>query len=118
MNNYPKQWTLAQAIDFVRQLDKLIRPVGYFAGIAGGVLIRGSSEKDLDVMIMPLNKDPIGKFNDLYKVLEAYFGPCDDQYSPIAENEYGCRFVTTELLIFRKVPGNHTGRVDVFVTKS
>lgn len=51
----PGPWTLPEALVTVRALERRVRPLGYFTGLTGGVLYRGSSKKDLDVILCPLN---------------------------------------------------------------
>lgn len=46
-------WTLDQAISLVRQMEAAFVPVGWHCALAGGVLHRGSSEHDLDVIAYP-----------------------------------------------------------------
>lgn len=46
-------WTLEEAIYVVRELEKKVGPVGIHLGITGSVLYKGSSEKDLDIIVYP-----------------------------------------------------------------
>lgn len=46
-------WTLEDALTFFRALWVALEPVGYHVGLTGGVLLRGESKKDLDVLIYP-----------------------------------------------------------------
>ena len=48
-------WSMEQAIDLVKKLDPAIRLVGFTVGITGGVIIKGYSDKDLDLIIYPMN---------------------------------------------------------------
>lgn len=45
-------WTLDEALPFVRSLGEELYPDWYVA-LAGSVLMRGNSEKDLDVLVFP-----------------------------------------------------------------
>jgi len=55
-----KGWTLDEAIAFVKLLEvELAEKCDAHCGIVGGVLMKGESEKDLDVVIYP-HKKPHG----------------------------------------------------------
>jgi hypothetical protein len=49
-------WTLEQACLFCARLHEHLILFGYDIGLAGGVLLRGKSEKDIDIIIYPLKK--------------------------------------------------------------
>jgi len=49
------KWSLEDGAIFVRALQTAIHPSGYHAGLAGSVLHKGSSEKDIDILIFPFN---------------------------------------------------------------
>lgn len=46
-------WTYALALQLINQLDPLLREIGWVSGLTGGVLFRGESYKDLDIIIYP-----------------------------------------------------------------
>lgn len=46
-------WTLDDALDLARQLEDHVAPAGYHVALAGGVLLRGWSEHDLDLVFYP-----------------------------------------------------------------
>jgi len=56
------KWTLDEALTFCRELQKYI--VGFSVGMTGGVLHKGNSCKDLDIIVFPnstaLHLDPQG----------------------------------------------------------
>jgi len=45
-------WTMSDALDFVRKLAKVVGP-HYHLALAGSVLLKGRSRKDLDVVVFP-----------------------------------------------------------------
>ncbi len=47
-------WTLEQGLATARQVEVLVRPLGLFVSLTGGVLYRGHSAKDLDLVIAQL----------------------------------------------------------------
>lgn len=48
-------WTLEQAQKLIAELEPAVRELHYHTLLGGGVLHRGSSDKDLDIWFMPLN---------------------------------------------------------------
>ncbi len=48
-----KTWTLAQAQELIRTLDKYAAETGWHFALAGGVLRNGSSNHDLDLIAYP-----------------------------------------------------------------
>jgi len=62
-------WTLDNALSFVRELNIRLNTVGFYVGITGGVLFKGESQKDLDVIIYPTSTTDMD-WNRVYPVLE------------------------------------------------
>jgi hypothetical protein len=48
-------WTLEEALELIRSLQDPLARAGYGVGLAGGVLINGKSDHDLDVIVYPLD---------------------------------------------------------------
>lgn len=48
------KWVLDEGVHFCRELNAAVAPAGFFVGLAGGVLMRGYSSKDLDVLVVPM----------------------------------------------------------------
>lgn len=48
-------WTLPQAIEFINEITPQIKEVGYGIALAGGVLLRGESNTDLDLILYPMS---------------------------------------------------------------
>lgn len=46
-------WTQIEAIELLKELEPNLAAVGFHCALAGSVLYRGTSEKDLDVIIYP-----------------------------------------------------------------
>ena len=46
-------WTFADAINFITELSNALVPANYEVALAGSVLKRGSSQKDLDIILFP-----------------------------------------------------------------
>lgn len=53
-------WILPEAVALVTTLNEKLMPLGYAVGLTGGCLFKGSSEKDVDIIIYPRGDvDPI-----------------------------------------------------------
>lgn len=65
------KWTLEEAQTFLRNLSGHIATSGYEVALAGSVLKKGSSEKDLDVVLFPKTT---ARYNRrvLYRMLEDF----------------------------------------------
>lgn len=46
-------WKLEEAVTFFRALWEALMPVGFYVGLTGGVLVKGQSSHDLDIIIYP-----------------------------------------------------------------
>lgn len=46
-------WELNEAIELCRRIEERLAIFGYHVALAGGVLIKGKSEKDLDIHVYP-----------------------------------------------------------------
>lgn len=57
MNN----WTLDAGVKFCQLLDRKVRLYNAFVALTGSVLHHGKSDKDLDIMIIPL-KNNLNKY--------------------------------------------------------
>lgn len=67
-------WTLNEGIAEAQLLDPLLRPHNAFVALTGGVLHRGSSTKDLDLVIIPLkNKLTVKQHTEICKILAKRF---------------------------------------------
>lgn len=52
-------WTFEESITFVRNLEIILKPLGFNVGLTGSVLYKGESSNDLDVIIFPHNTGKI-----------------------------------------------------------
>lgn len=71
-------WTLDEALELVRSLHLPLADIGWCCGIGGGVLIKGSSDKDLDLIFVPYCKTnhDIGVLNALLSSLDGWERYC------------------------------------------
>ena len=61
-------WTLDQARQFCVELNDYLAPFGYGVGLTGGILLRGTSDKDIDVIVYPY-KRVSSDFDPMYNAL-------------------------------------------------
>lgn len=45
--------TLELALKTIRELEPILAEIGYHSALTGGVLFRGESEKDIDIILYP-----------------------------------------------------------------
>jgi hypothetical protein len=50
-------WNLVEALEFVQELSPIAARAGYALALAGSVLTKGRSRKDLDLIVFPLRTD-------------------------------------------------------------
>jgi len=90
MNESPEQkpiiWTIEEGISFVRKLEDHLRDKGFHVALSGGVLWRGSSTKDLDVILYPHQSDGCSFDYKLKPLLE---GLIDSEWKEADHEEYG-----------------------------
>lgn len=48
-----KMWTLGEALALVRSIEPVVAVVGWHVALGGGVLLRGESTHDLDLIFIP-----------------------------------------------------------------
>lgn len=63
-------WVLEDAIKLVRLIEPVIRPFGFHSALGGGVLQRGSSAKDVDIMLYQRSHEVAGTFSDVLTALK------------------------------------------------
>lgn len=64
-------WALDEALELIRKLEPGLRDAGWALGLTGSVLTRGESDKDLDLVVYPLNSTEVSKAK-LITALGAY----------------------------------------------
>ena len=68
-------WTLAQALDLIRDLQPIVRELHYHITLGGGVLHEGASEKDLDLWLIPINGFE-SNAHEICRILIDHLGQC------------------------------------------
>lgn len=66
-------WTLEQAVNVVQAIEPSVRKLGYHTCLGGGVLHKGSSDKDIDLFFLKLHTDG-GTTRDIVMLLQAQWG--------------------------------------------
>jgi hypothetical protein len=64
-----RSWTLDEALNFIRNLSRVLLPHGWGVGLCGSVLTKGSSHKDLDIIIFPRDTTSMS-YSKLIELLE------------------------------------------------
>lgn len=68
-------WTLGEAQGAIRDFQFKALQRGYHIALAGGVLNKGYSFNDLDLVALPLDNQIVRSIPELVTVAEKYFGP-------------------------------------------
>lgn len=61
-------WTLEEALVFIRKFNRSLNEAGWCLGITGSVLLKGKSDKDLDLIAYPMNNGQVNK-KGLHQIL-------------------------------------------------
>jgi hypothetical protein len=61
----PAMWGLSDALALIREIQPEIHALGFHVCLAGGVLNKGYSEKDLDLVFVPLTNETKGDADDI-----------------------------------------------------
>jgi hypothetical protein len=87
------RWTLTNALATIRAFQFKALQLGYHLALAGGVLNKGQSEKDLDIVVLPL--DGQNQYKErLLAAAEAAFG------APKSISEFVVRYSNDVDLLF------------------
>jgi len=90
-------WSLMHALRVIRTIQKPCMEAGYYIALAGGVLNRGFSANDLDlVAVRRINHDQL---DDLVDVLEKFIGPCIVGNIEIVKDSTHLKFPTQKIEI-------------------
>lgn len=112
-------WTLERALGFVRKLQPLTRLYGYHLCVGGGVVNTGTSDKDLDLYLLPLDDQKVVvDFDGMLMEMEAELGPSEDIRKPLTltkQKDYPDA-LWSPYYAKRKF-ANNGARVDVFFIK-
>lgn len=98
-------WTREDACVFLEKLCRLLEPVNWYAGVTGSVVERGSSTKDLDMIIYPFRTDrPFAK-EEAYAVFRSLGFRCLMPASAIRQ-------------IWRKLGSGDEKHIEAWIDKS
>lgn len=105
-------WTLEQGLEVLRRINPLVRPHGYYTALTGGVLFKGESDKDLDIVLLPMGAQLSW---DMRAAIDAINQTLEPELALLAHGgalgEVGCETERVVLVFF--APGNK--RVDLFL---
>ena len=68
-------WTLQEALQLIRDLQPQLKPLHYHVALGGGVLNKGTSQKDLDLYLLRFDNDDDGEAAPLLDLLRVKWGP-------------------------------------------
>jgi len=68
-------WTRETAFQFLEPLEKFLAGNGYHCALAGGVMYKGTSDKDLDVIVYPHDRDNCILVDVLWERLRGFLSP-------------------------------------------
>ena len=103
------QWDLLIALDLIRRCQPQVKPLGFHICLAGGVLNKGWSEKDLDLVFLPLTN--AGK-PDLAPLLVWFQQTWGDTQPDMTDS---CPCDSLRFQASFRIANVGTGRIDVFV---
>ena len=68
-------WTLTEALALIRDLQSQLKPLHYHVALGGGVLNKGTSQKDLDLYLLRFDNADDGEAAPLLDLLSTKWGP-------------------------------------------
>jgi hypothetical protein len=108
MSNFGRpMWTLDEALEVIRALQPITRDYSYHLALGGGVLNKGTSDKDLDLYFLPLDNGSETKPNELAAYLDEIWG--------VGEPIGGEGYQDMEGIIKRKYKYGRDARIDAFI---
>lgn len=109
-------WTLDEALALIRLLQPETRRFGYHLCLAGGVLNKGWSAKDLDLVFAPMDQpDKLADPKGMLGFLDALWGTGSDIGTPLTEDYAKA---SEDSPYAEKKKFDYSGmRIDVFIMK-
>ncbi len=106
-------WTLDQALALVRGIQEDSRQFGYHVCLGGGTLNAGSSQKDVDIYLLPLDNSTSPEAAAALQWLADLWGP----YAYISE-DYGHDQDDSSNYVYKvKFSVGNNQRIDLFIMK-
>lgn len=108
-------WTLDGSLAVARAIQPMLKVLGYHVALAGGNLNKGYSEKDLDLVFLPLTNDKAPELEPLMALLRSLFGKTQDE--EMADDGYVASHTPNPYTPFRcqRSFRNKGKRIDVFI---
>lgn len=75
-------WTMEDGVTLIRDLQTKALHKGYHLALGGGVLNRGFSYNDLDIVALPLDGKEVVEPSKLVKVFTPYLGTVVTSFDP------------------------------------
>jgi hypothetical protein len=105
----PAMWGLSDALEVVRALQPKAHSVDYHIALAGGVLNKGTSTKDLDLVFLPMVNDHVPPITPVVEMLMKEFG------APMLTNETVTNEEPCVTLRWQGTYRRGARRIDVFI---
>jgi len=67
-------WTIDEALEFIREHQSKCVELGYHIALAGGVLNKGYSNNDLDLILICIDDEPFTTIVDYFKSIFNNYG--------------------------------------------
>lgn len=99
-------WTLIEALLLIRKIQPEIHAMKYHVCLAGGVLNNGQSDKDVDLVFLPITNEEIPELSDLCGWFDKTWGMAQDNCTdpdPAKSLRYQASYI------------HNDKRIDVFV---
>lgn len=74
-------WTRETAFEFLTNLETFLSANGYHCALGGSVMYRGSSDKDLDVIVYPHIREDCPPVHELWQRLIGHLSPTKSHLS-------------------------------------
>lgn len=106
-------WTLQEGVELVQALEPAVRALGYHTCLAGGVLHKGRSEKDLDLVFLRLQTGE-GSTRSIEHLLVKQFGPIEPFFGETEQSADYAENTHPYASVMGKIDWNGK-RIDVFI---
>lgn len=108
-------WYLGDAQMIIRELQKILWPIGWHVCLGGGVLNHGYSANDLDLYVLPIYRDGVKTELDALTAVNGYF-TSDGTYDENGDVKSTCD-VEHECFAYCQRYTNPGKSVEVFVVR-
>ena len=105
-------WTIEEALELIRGIQPALHARKYHVAMGGGVLNKGTSDKDLDLYVFPFDA---GEIPEILPFLVEQWGTWEPRWSAAGKEDYPADVNFGLKVKFFTQAGK---RIDVFITKN